>query len=148
MIIRKATLEDFPQIDAFDVFARDRKAEINNGEVLVAVINDKIAGYMTHNTSFYGGAFVQFVCVNDCFKKMGAAKALFAEVEKLYKEAGNKIIFSSTEDDNEIMLGFFERNNWKRSGIIYNIQKQAEIVFIKRLIDSDEEFQYYPQLYK
>ncbi len=148
MIICKATLEDFPQIDAFDVFALDRKAEINRGEILVAIIDDKIAGYITHNKNFYGGAFVQFVCVNDCFKKMGVAKALFAEVEKLYKEAGNKIIFSSTEDDNEIMLGFFERNNWKRSGIIYNIQKQAEIVFIKRLIDSDEEFQYYPQLYK
>ena len=58
MIIRKATLEDFPQIDAFDVFALDRKAEINRGEILVAIIDDKIAGYITHNKNFYGGAFV------------------------------------------------------------------------------------------
>ena len=104
MKIRKATLEDFSEIDAFDVFALDRRDEINRGEILVAVIENKVAGYITHNKIFYGRPFVQFVCVNECFKKMGVAKALFAEAEKIHKEAGDELIFSSTEDDNEIML--------------------------------------------
>lgn len=127
MLIRNATLEDFPQIDEFDVFARDRKKEITNGEVLVAVIDDKIAGYMTHNTSFYGGAFVQFVCVKECYKKMGVAKALFVEVEKIYIEAGNKIIFSSTEDDNEIMLGFFQRTAGKDPGLFITYRNNQRL---------------------
>lgn len=148
MIIRNAVLEDFPAIDAFDVFARDRKQEIVKGEVLVAVINDKIAGYMTHNRSFYARPFAQFVCVKECFRKNGVAKALYQEAEKLYAEDGDELIFSSTEDDNEIMLGFFERNGWQKSGVIHNIQRQAEILFVKRLSNIGRELDYHPNLYK
>ncbi len=148
MIIRKATLEDFSAIDEFDVFGRDRKEEINRGEILVAVIDDQVAGYMTHNRSFYARPFAQFVCVKECFRKNGVAKALYQEVEKLYAEDGDELIFSSTEDDNEIMLGFFERKGWQQSGILHNIQRQAEIIFVKRLSNFDKELQYYPNLYK
>jgi ribosomal protein S18 acetylase RimI-like enzyme len=148
MIIRKAAFEDFADIDSFDVFAGDRKKEIERDEILVAFMDGKIAGYITHNRSFYGRAFVQFVCVNECFKKMGAAKSLFSEVERIYKEAGDELIFSSTEDDNAIMLGFFERNGWKQSGILHNIQRQAEVIFVKQLNNFDKELQYYPKLYK
>lgn len=148
MIIRKATLKDVHEIDKFDVFGGDRKEEIEKDEVLVAVIDEKIAGYMTHNRSFYARPFAQFVCVSECFRKKGAAKALYAEAEKIYTEEGDELIFSSTEDDNDIMLGFFERNGWVRSGIIHNIQRQAELVFVKRLKNSDRELEYFPNLYK
>lgn len=148
MIIRKATLEDFPVIDLFDVFARDRKEEIEKGEVLVAIIDEKVAGYMTHNRSFYSRPFVQFVNVNPEFLKQGVAKALFQYVEKIYTESGDELIFVSTEDDNEIMLHFFEKYGWERSGVIHNIQKQAEFVFIKRLRNIDRELEYHPNLYK
>ena len=148
MQIRKATLEDFPAIDAFDIFGRDRKEEISRGEIIVAVIDNQIAGYMTHNRSFYARPFAQFVCVKECFRKNGVAKALFQGAEKLYAEDGDELIFSSTEDENEIMLGFFARNGWQQSGILHNIQKQAEIIFVKRLSNSDSELEYYPKLYK
>jgi hypothetical protein len=46
------------------------------------------------------------------------------------------------------MIGFFERNGWQKSGVIHNIQKAAEIVFIKRLNNFEMELQYYPELYK
>lgn len=140
MTIRKATIEDFPAIDEFDVFARDRKEEIKNGGIIVAVIDEKIAGYLTHNLSFYNRPFVQFVCVNKEFRKRGAAKALFDYVENIYKEENAELIFSSTEDDNEIMLGFFERHGWEKSGIIHNIQPQAEILLVKKLNKSDLTF--------
>ena len=147
MIVRKATLEDFPAIDAFDVFGRDRKEEISRGEVLVAVVDNQVAGYMTHNRSFYARPFAQFVCVNDSFRNKGVAKTLYKEAEKIYTEAGDELIFSSTEDDNEIMLGFFERNGWQKSGVIHNIQRQAEIIFVKQLNNTDKELQYFPNLY-
>jgi len=148
MNIRKAKLEDFPQIDAFDVFARDRKEEIVKGEVLVAVIDEKIAGYMTHNRSFYSRPFIQFVCVNPEFKRRGVALALFDYAEKIYRDADDELIFVSTEDDNEIMLHFFEKYGWERSGVIHNIQRQAEYVFIKRLRNTDRELEFHPNLYK
>ncbi len=148
MIIRNATLDDFPAIYEFDVFGRDRKEEIARGEILVAIIDNQVAGYMTHNRSFYARAFVQFVCVKECFRNNGVAKALYQEVEKLYTSEGDELIFSSTEDDNEIMLGFFERNGWKQTGILHNIQKQAEVIFVKQLNNLDKGLQYYPKLYK
>jgi hypothetical protein len=70
------------------------------------------------------------------------------EAEKIYSENGDELIFSSTEDDNEIMLGFFARNGWQQSGILHNIQRQAEIIFVKRLNNFDKELEYYPKLYK
>ena len=141
-------LEDFPAIDEFDVFGRDRKEEIARGEILVAIIDNQVAGYMTHNRSFYSRAFVQFVCVKECFRKNGVAKALYSEAEKIYTAEGDELIFSSTEDDNEIMLGFFERNGWKQTGILHNIQRQAEVIFVKQLNNFNKELQYYPKLYK
>ena len=148
MQVRKAELEDFPAIDEFDVFGRDRKEEISRGEILVSVIDNKIAGYMTHNRSFYARPFAQFVCVNECFRNKGVAKALYMEAEKLYKDEGDELIFSSTEDDNKIMLGFFERNGWQKSGVIHNIQRQTEIIFVKRLKNFNSELEYYPNLYR
>jgi ribosomal protein S18 acetylase RimI-like enzyme len=141
MIIRKATLDDFPAIDEFDIFARDRKEEIKNGEIIVAVVDDKIAGYLTHNRSFYNRPFVQFVCVNKKFRQRGVARRLFDYAEKIYREENAELIFSSTEDDNEIMLGFFERHGWEKSGVIHNIQPQAEILFVKKLNQIDLTFE-------
>jgi len=141
MIIRKASIEDFPAIDEFDVFARDRKEEIKNGEIIVAVIDEKIAGYLTHNRSFYNRPFVQFVCVNKEFRKRGVARALFESAEKICRDENAELIFSSTEDDNEIMLGFFERHGWEKSGVIHNIQPQAEILFVKKLYQNDLNFE-------
>ncbi|MBS1492119.1 MAG: GNAT family N-acetyltransferase [Bacteroidetes bacterium] len=148
MIIRKATLEDFAEIDSFDVFGGDRRTEIEREEILVVIIDEKIAGYITHNRSFYGRAFVQFVNTKPEFLKRGVAKSLFDYVEKIYSESGDELIFSSTEDYNNIMLGFFERNGWQKSGVIHNIQKAAEIIFVKRLNNFDKELQYEPKLYK
>lgn len=148
MIIRNATLEDVPAIDEFDVFAGKRENEAARGEILVAVIDDKIAGYMTHNRSFYSRPFIQFVCVNPDFKKRGIAAALFDFAERIYIDTGDELIFVSTEDDNEIMLHFFEKYGWERSGVIHNIQRQAEFVFVKRLRNTDRELEYHPNLYK
>ncbi|MBS1514431.1 MAG: GNAT family N-acetyltransferase [Bacteroidetes bacterium] len=141
MIIREATLEDFPGIDAFDVFARDRKEEIKRGEIIVALIEDKVAGYLTHNRSFYDRPFVQFVCVNKEFRQRGVARRLYEQAEKIYKDENAELIFSSTEDDNAIMLGFFERHGWQKSGVIHNIQPQAEILFVKKLNQNELTFE-------
>ncbi|MBX7045265.1 MAG: GNAT family N-acetyltransferase [Ignavibacteria bacterium] len=146
MLIREATLEDFPAIDEFDVFARDRKVEIKNHEIIIAIVDDKVAGYLTHNRSFYNRPFVQFVCVNKEFRQRGVAKAMFEYAGKIYREENEELIFSSTEDGNQIMLGFFERNGWEKSGIIHNIQPQAEILFVKKLNQNELTFE--PAHYK
>lgn len=131
MIIRRAVLEDLTLVDAFDVFAGDRKKEIENGEMLVAVIDNDVVGYLSHNKNFYGRPFVQFVCVKDGFRRRGVNAQLFSFAEGVY--VGSELIFSSTEEDNEPMLNFFAKNGYEKSGIVYNIQKAPEVIFVKRL---------------
>lgn len=146
--IRNAVLEDYDEINSFDVFASDRKAEISRGEVMVAILDGKFAGYMTHNRCFYLRPFIQFICVHDNYKRKGVAKALFLFAEDFYNGQGDELIFSSTEDDNKIMLHLFEKYGWEKSGEIENIQKQTEVVFIKRLKNAGKELSYVPRLYK
>jgi hypothetical protein len=49
--IRQAVPDDFAEIDSFDVFAGDRKTEIQRDEVWVAILEGSIAGYITFNRS-------------------------------------------------------------------------------------------------
>lgn len=146
--IREAVLEDYDEINTFDVFASDRKAEINRGEVMVAIIDGKFAGYMTHNRCFYLWPFIQFICVHEDCKRKGIAKALFKFAEDFYDKQGDEVIFASTEEDNKIMLNYFKHFGWEKSGEIENIQKQKEIVFVKRLKNAGKELKYIPRLYK
>lgn len=131
MTIRNAVPEDFSAVDAFDIFAGDRKKEIESGEMLVAVVDNEVVGYLSHNKNFYGRPFAQFVCVKDVFRRRGVNTRLFSSVEDVY--GNNELIFSSTEGDNKPMLSFFAKNGYKKSGVVYNIQPVPEIIFVKRL---------------
>ena len=131
MQVRKAELADLQQIDAFDVFAGDRKPEILRGDIIVAIVNTEVAGYLMHNRNFYHRPFIWFVCVKESYRRQGVNKLLFGQVEKLYSQ--HPLIFTSTEDDNLPMLNFFEKYGYEPSGIIENIQKQRELIFVKRL---------------
>jgi ribosomal protein S18 acetylase RimI-like enzyme len=129
--IREAIPDDVEAIDAFDVFPGERKPEVEAGEIIVAVADDKVVGYLKHNKKFFGRPFVWYVCVNKNYRRMGATKMLFARTEEIYK--GHPLLFSSTEDDNTEMLNFFEKYGYKKSGNIENLQPQVEVIFVKDL---------------
>jgi ribosomal protein S18 acetylase RimI-like enzyme len=129
--VRNATLNDVDAIDNFDPFAGNRTHEVERGDIIVALIEDKVVGYLMHNRHFYQRPFVWFAAVHNNYKRRGVKKMLFNYVEDIYK--GHPLIFTSTEDDNVEMLAFFEKYGYKKSGAIENLQKQVEIIFCKAL---------------
>lgn len=130
MEVREATLSDLDAIDSFEIFAGDRKSDVEKGECFVAVEEGSAVGYAVFNKSFYLKPFIQFLCVRPEFYRQGVASKLLEYVEGIYDEGK---IFTSTESDNLAMLRLFDRRGYHVSGVIENIQERSEIVFCKEL---------------
>ncbi len=130
MRIREATPSDLEAIDSFDIFAGERSAEVERGECFVAVEEQQVVGYIVYNHSFYLKPFIQFLCVNPNFRRRGFATELLEYVEGICD--GDKL-FTSTESDNLPMLKLLNRREYRVSGVIDNIQEQAEVVFYKEV---------------
>lgn len=133
MIVRKAELDDFAAIDAFDIFAGERREDIKRGECFVAVADGQVVGYIVFNRSFFLMPFIQFLCVDPQFRRRGFAAKLLDYVECLCD--GEKL-FTSTESDNLTMLKVFGNRGYRVSGVIENIQEKPEIVFCKEKRES------------
>lgn len=129
--IRKALISDFEEIDKFDIFAGDRKAEIQREECYVATLEKRITGYVTFDYTFYGRPFLRFLCVCPEFQKKGIGNKLIEFVEEKCKE---QRIFTSTESDNLAMINLLGKREYKLSGVIENLQIQTEIVYCKDII--------------
>jgi ribosomal protein S18 acetylase RimI-like enzyme len=128
--IRQAVPDDFAEIDSFDVFAGDRKAEIQKSEVWVAILEGNIAGYITFNHSFYQKPFIQYLNVKAAYRKQGVGQALIESVEG---RCGNEKLFTSTESNNLPMLRMLEKRKFKVVGVIEQLQEAAEIVYCKEM---------------
>jgi ribosomal protein S18 acetylase RimI-like enzyme len=130
MKIRQAVPEDFTEIDSFDVFAGDRKTEIQRNEVWVAMREGKIAGYITFNRSFYQKPFIQYLNVKVEYRKQGVGQAL---IESIEKRCDQEKLFTSTESNNLTMLKMLEKRNFKIVGVIEQLQEVAEIIYCKEI---------------
>jgi ribosomal protein S18 acetylase RimI-like enzyme len=128
--IRQAVPEDFTQIDSFDVFAGDRKTEIQRNEVWVAMLEGKIAGYITFNRSFYQKPFIQYLNVKVEYRKQGVGQAL---IESIEGRCDNEKLFTSTESNNLSMLRMLEKRKFKVVGVIEQLQEVAEIIYCKEI---------------
>jgi len=131
ILLRPAVHDDLAQIKSFDVFGGDRKGEIAAGEVIVAVSGEAVVAYVSHHRKFFYRPFIGYLCVHGDHRRRGIAQQLWMAVEDIYRPSGE--LFSSTEADNQEMLLFFAKNGYKPSGHIDNIQKEAELIFFKRL---------------
>lgn len=128
MLIREATSNDLGAIISFDVFDGDRGAEVRRGECFVALEGERVAGYIVFNHTFYLKPFIQFLCVHPDFRRRGLANGLLEYIEGI---CDGERLFISTESDNLPMLRLLNRREYRVSGVIDNIQAQAEIVFCK-----------------
>lgn len=126
--IRKATKADFVAIDAFDMFAGDRKAEIRRGEVYVATENDEVIGYLTTARSFYQHPFIAYLQVRDDRQGIGIGQALLRFADSLWPV---EQIYTSTEADNGPMMHLLQKFGFTPAGQIQFIQDAAELVFCK-----------------
>jgi ribosomal protein S18 acetylase RimI-like enzyme len=128
--IRQAVPADFIEINSFDVFAGDRKTEIQRNEVWVAMLEGKIAGYITFNRSFYQKPFIQYLNVKVEYRKQGVGQAL---IESIEKRCDNEKLFTSTESNNLTMLRMLEKRKFKVVGVIEQLQEVAEIIYCKEI---------------
>lgn len=126
--IRKALISDFEEIDRFDVFGGDRKAEIQREECYVATLGKRIIGYVTFDYMFYGRPFIRFLCVCPELQRKGIGNKIMEFVEEKCKE---QRIFTSTESENLAMINLLGKREYKLSGVIENLQIQTEIVYCK-----------------
>jgi len=126
--IRKASESDFEEIDRFDVFGGDRKAEIQRGECYVATHEKRIIGYVTADYTFYGRPFIRYLCICPEFQRKGIGNKIMEFIES---RCEGQRVFSSTESDNLTMINLFKKREYTISGVIENLQKQTEIVYCK-----------------
>ena len=103
--------------------------DIDKGHMIIAQINEEIAGYVTVNKEIpaeYSEIPLKFspkICVhrlsvNPAFGRLGIATALMDYVHKEYKARGFFAICLDTCEDNTAALGLYEKLGYRRRGYV------------------------------
>lgn len=125
MQVRPGTPDDAEAIAVFDCFWGDRAAAIDENRCLVATIDGKVAGYVTFKLKgLIGRDFVEFLVVDEAFRRRGVAVALLRGVEQA---VGPGRLFISTESNNAPMLALLEQDGWTDSGQIDNLNDSGHV---------------------
>lgn len=131
IMIRLAAASDLDAIDAFDIFAGDRRSEIAQGRCFVSEAADSISGYISWTPKgFVGRDYIAALCVAETHRRRGLGKALVAAVET---KTGSGRLFISTEAHNAPMLALLAREGWTPAGCVagVNADGTAECFFYK-----------------
>jgi GNAT superfamily N-acetyltransferase len=134
VLIRPGKPEDFPAIDAFDPFGGDRQKELATGQILVAILEEKIAGFITYSPyGFIYRPFVHYLAIHPEFRRRGLAILLLDAVKEKVKTGR---LFISTEIDNAPMHQLFKSHGWTHAGCVQgvNFNGNAECFFYVDLI--------------
>ncbi len=122
MIIRPFILSDIAHISAIlknigwaDQYVGGQKRAIERlsndpeGEVLVALIADKIVGYITvQHYRWNRLSYLNGLVVSSDSRRLGVASELVKTVEKSSRERGNRGIYVDTPVDNRAGRAFYE----------------------------------------
>ena len=133
MQIRSGTPSDTDRIAAFNCFDIKADEAINQNRCLVAIIDGDVAGFVIYKQrGLIGKNFVEYLVVNEPFRRKGVAEALLRAAEN---ELGPCRLFISTEADNTPMLTLLNKYGWSPSGQLDQINDsgQAEVFFYKDL---------------
>jgi GNAT superfamily N-acetyltransferase len=135
--IRLATLDDLDRLLSLDQIASrepTRAAAIRRGikagACWVADDGNGLLGYMLllHKT-FFGFDFVELLYVEQRARRHGVGRALIEQAER---ECTTAKLFTSTNESNAAMRGLLARLGYRRSGVIYNLDKDdPEFIFVK-----------------
>lgn len=123
MLIRQANATDLDTINAFDCFGGDRPDAVAAGRCLVAEDDGRVAGFVVYGLrGLIGKDFVEFLVVDEPFRRRGLAVALLRAVEQ---RLATGRLFISTEADNAPMLALLERDGWTPAGQIDGINESG-----------------------
>jgi ribosomal protein S18 acetylase RimI-like enzyme len=138
MQIRPAARDDLDEMVAADGGARGDpgrreflRSAIADGNALVAVVSDTLAGYAVLDHSFYGNAFLALLVVRADSRRRGFGTALLRAAEA---RARTPKLFTSTNASNRPMQALLEAAGYERSGVIENLDPgDPELVYVRFL---------------
>ena len=140
MKIRDAIPSDLPAMISIDPYAKAEGKEkrcqqihqwVTEGDAIVAMIDDLVAGYAVMDYHFFGFGFISMLIVEDKHKRQGVATAL---IKALEERCETEKIFTSTNESNVPMQALLHRMSYEPSGTVYNLDDgDPELFFVKRM---------------
>jgi GNAT superfamily N-acetyltransferase len=136
--IRSASLGDLDRLISLDQVALREVTRvatiqrgIDGGTCWVADDNSgRPLGYaLLNKRAFFGFDFVELLYVEPSARRRGVGRAL---IEHLERECTTAKLFTSTNESNTAMRELLARLGYRRSGVIYNLDKNdPEFIFVK-----------------
>jgi GNAT superfamily N-acetyltransferase len=107
------------------------RSHVERHHLLVAVEDDRVAGFVAYRTDWFQCTFVSLLVVHEEFRRRGVARGLMKAVEEM--SLGPRI-FSSTSETNAVAIRTHTALGFVASGHIDNLpQGYRELLFFKRL---------------
>lgn len=135
MDIRQAVAADIASICELDHLAsREERSRfidevVTAGSAWVAVIEDRVAGYVVLEYSFYRLGFISMLYVRAGLRRRAVGTALMGHVESLCR---TEKLFTSTNESNRPMRALLAARGYSPSGVINNLDDDdPEIVYLK-----------------
>jgi len=128
--------EEIDRLCAVDPIAReseDRRnylaAAVARGSAYVALLDDRIAGYVIFDHSFFERGFVSLLMVEPGSRRRGVATALMRHAERL---CSSERIFTSTNASNRPMQLLLAKLEYRRSGEVDDLDPGDPELFYSR----------------
>lgn len=129
-VVRPATLEDLPVIQAWNDWHHAKRESIEAGECHLAIVDDLPFGYGILNRTFFNRAWIALLFVVESKRRRGLGDALLQHMECV---CGENRIWTSTELPNLPMQSLLKRRGYVLTGVVENLQKNPELFYYKDL---------------
>lgn len=138
VVTRKALPDDIHAIIECDSYAgshADRRelieAAVMQGSCLVAVVNNRIIGFIVVTHDFFHHGFIPVLVVAQIYRRKGIGLQLLAAAEAV---CTSDKLFTSTNSSNAAAQSLLTRAGFVRSGLIENLDHgDPELVYFKRV---------------
>ena len=127
--IRPCEIRDYPALKSFDEFMGDRRIDMQQGNLMVATLEDAAVGYSKVAPSeFMGWPLLSIVCVASSSRRRGIGRDL---VEGARSAAQWLRLYTSTEASNASMRNLLQSCGAKEMGFAdgLNTSGEQEILF-------------------
>ena len=133
--VRFATLDDVDAVLALDRLSpvgHTREllltARAQTGEILIAVLNERVVGYIVlHARAFFGRDFVDLLVIDPRYRRQGIGNEL---LHQAIEHSSTNRIFTSTNESNTPMVELLNRDGWEFSGRLEGMDEgDPEVVF-------------------
>jgi ribosomal protein S18 acetylase RimI-like enzyme len=129
IIIRAPQANDIKLINAYDELPGERRLEFQRGELTVADYEDnKAVGFITMSNEFLNRSLISVLCVSECFRRKGVARAL---MDYVCRSSRLPCIYLCTEASNRRMIALLVSAGWLEVGHVdeFSFDGERELIF-------------------